>query len=239
MATRLTTNEATLNLRFAPNEEYFQGQTYRKRIVNKYPVYGLNYTHGAGNDGTGQNFNYQSVSADVFKRFFIAPLGHTDVRLEAGRVFGKNLPYPMLHVFQANQTLNYEQFAFNQMNYLEFISDKYAFLNVEHAFDGFILNKIPLIRQLKWREFMMFKAVYGGLDAANNPATNPSVYRFPTDAKEQSLTYNFDKKPYVEVGFGISNIFKVLRVNVTRRLNYLDHPNASKWGVSGQILFDF
>jgi hypothetical protein len=32
-------NEAFINLRYAPNEEYFQGQTNRRRIVNKYPVF--------------------------------------------------------------------------------------------------------------------------------------------------------------------------------------------------------
>ena len=235
----LTANEASINFRYAPNEEYFQGQTYRKRIVNKYPVFGLHYTYGVANDGTSAYMNYHNVSADVFKRFYLAPIGRTDVRLEAGRIFGKNLSYPLLHVFQANQTLNYEQFGFNQMNYLEFISDKYVFLNVEHAFDGFFLNKIPLVKKLKWREFLMFKAVYGGLDAANNPLLNPSVYAYPTDANGQSLTHGFKTQPYMEAGFGIGNIFKVFRVDVTRRLNYLDNPNTSKWRVQGEIQFDF
>ncbi len=235
----LTTNEAFFNYRFAPNEEFFQGQTYRKRIVNKFPVYSFHATYGQGNDNVGSSFRYCNLSADVFKRFFLAPIGHTDVKLEAGRVLGKNLPFPILHVFQANQTLNYEQFAFNQMNYLEFISDKYAFLNVEHAFDGFILNKIPLIKKLKWREYAMFKAAYGGLEDANNPLTNNSLYRFPTNDVGQSLTYPMSKQPYMELGFGVGNIFKVFRVDVTRRLNYLDNANTSKWRVQGEIIFDF
>ncbi len=235
----LTTNEAIVNLRFAPNEEFFQGQTFRKRIVNKYPVFGLHYTYGIGSDGAANAFKYHNFSADVFKRFFIAPLGYSDVRLDVGRIFGNNLPYPMLHVFQANQTMNYEQFALNQMNYLEFISDKYVCLNVEHAFDGFILNKVPWVKKLKLREYTMFKAAYGDLDIMNNPRLNPSVYRFPTDENGQSLTYNFNQQPYLEVGFGIGNIFKLLRIDVTRRLNYLDHPNISKWRIQGEILFSF
>lgn len=85
----------------------------------------------------------------------------------------------------------------------------------------------------------MFKAVYGGLDAANNPLSNPSVYAFPTDANGQSLTSGFKNQPYMEAGFGIGNIFKVFRIDVTRRLNYLDNPNTSKWRVQGEIQFDF
>lgn len=172
--------------------------------MNKHPIYGLHYTYGNTTDAAGRQSENHSVNADVFKRFFLAPIGHTDVALEAGRIFGKNLSYPSLHVFAANQTLNYEQTAYNQMNYLEFISDKYASLNIEHAFDGFILNKLPLIKKLKLREFVMFKAVYGGLDTANDPTSNPSVFRFPTDAVGQSLTSNFlNNKPYMEAGFGI------------------------------------
>ncbi len=236
----LTTNEGFVNFRYAPNEEFFQGQTIRKHIVNKYPIFGLNFTYGNGSDAANNTFAYQDVNANVFKRFFIAPIGHTDIMIEGGRTFGKGLPYPVLHLFHANQTLNYEKQGYNQMNYLEFMSDKYASLNIEHAFDGFILNKLPLIKKLKWREFVMFKAVYGGLDAANDPKVTPSVYSFPTDAQGQSLTYGFKKNvPYMEAGFGIGNIFKLFRVDVTRRLNYLDNPNTSKWRVQGQILFDF
>ncbi len=237
---KLQTNELFVNLRYAPNEEFFQGQNFRRRIVNKYPVFSINYMYGQSGQDVRHSFNYHKVSANVVKRFFMAPTGHTDAMLEVGRTFGKGLPYPVLHVFRANQTLNYEEFAFNQMNYLEFISDKYTTLVLEHAFDGFILNKIPLIKKLKWREFATFKAAYGSLDDANNPAKNPSVYRFSTDAKRQSLTHNFiDGTPYMEAGFGISNIFKILRLDAVRRLNYLDHANVSKWRVQGQFLFDF
>ncbi len=237
---KLQTNEAFINLRYAPNEEFFQGQTYRRRIVNKYPVFTMQYVYGESGKTARHPFDYHKISASVVKRFFMAPTGHTDAMLEAGRTFGKGLPYPLLHVFNANQTLNYEEFAFNQMNYLEFISDKHVTLVVEHAFDGFILNKIPLIKKLKLREFATFKAAYGGLDKANDPSQNPSVYRFSTDAKRQKLTYNFiDGTPYMEAGFGISNIFKILRIDAVRRLNYLDHPNVSKWRIQGQFLFDF
>ena len=86
----------------------------------------------------------------------------------------------------------------------------------------------------------MFKAVYGVLDATKNSNTNPSIYRFPTYANGQSLTSGFKNNvPYMEAGFGIGNIFKVFRVDVTRRLNYLDNPNTSKWRVQGEIIFDF
>ena len=30
------------------------------------------------------------------------------------------------------------------MNFLEFVSDRYVSLNMDHSFNGFIFNKIPL-----------------------------------------------------------------------------------------------
>ncbi len=236
----LRTQEAFINFRYAPNEEFFQKQTTRKRIVNKYPVFRLNYAYGNNLDALGESSSYHNLSANVFKRFFAAPIGHTDIMLTGGRIFAKGVSYPSLHVFNANQTMSYEQFDYNQMNYLEFISDKYVSFNAEHAFDGFILNKIPVVKKLKWREFAIFKAVYGGLDESNNPRMNPSVFRFPTDRQGKSLTFDFaPNKPYMEAGFGIGNIFKMIRLDVTRRLNYLENPHTTKWRLQGQLLFDF
>jgi hypothetical protein len=236
--TKIATNEVFLNVRYAPHEEYFQGPTFRKRIINKFPVFQAKFNVGQSKDAAGTVVNYQEVNVSAFKRFFLAPIGHTDILLEAGRVFGKGVPYPMLHNFSANQSLYYEQFSFNQMNYLEFISDKYASVNIEHAFEGFFLNKIPLIKKLKFREFVTFKAVYGGLDAANDPAKNTGLYAFPIDATTgKSLTYNFGKAPYMEASFGIGNIFKVGRIDVVRRINYLENPNVAPWRIALDINF--
>ncbi len=235
---KITTNEAFASVRYAPHEEYFQGATFRKRIINQYPVFEAKLTIGQSKDALGTTVNYQALHVSAFKRFFLAPIGHTDVMLEAGRVFGKGVQYPMLHNFSANQSLYYEQFSYNQMNYLEFISDKYASINVEHAFEGFFLNKIPLIKKLKLREFVTFKAVYGGLDAANNPALNNTLYAFPTDQTTgKSLTYDFGKAPYMEASLGFGNIFKVVRIDVVHRLNYLENPNVSAWRIAADINF--
>ncbi len=236
----ISTNEGFLRLRYAPNQEYFQGATYRSRIYNKYPIFEAKITAGTSTDAAGVKNNYQEVNLSVFKRFFIAPIGHTDFMMQGGRVFGKNISYPMLQTFAANQTLFYEQFSYNQMNYLEFISDKFISVNIEHSFDGFFFNKIPLINKLKLREFVTFKGVYGGLDAANDPNKNNTVYAFPTDnATGRSLTSNFKKAPYMEASIGIGNIAKSVRVDFIRRLSYLDNPDVVKWRIAASRDFGF
>jgi hypothetical protein len=117
------------------------------------------------------------------------------------------------------------------MNYLEFVSDHYVGINFTHTFNGFLLNKIPLIQRLKWKEFLSAKILYGGLRAENNPALTKGLYSLPTATNGAYGTYALGSTPYIEAGAGIGNIFKFLRVDVIRRFNYLNHPGASEYGV--------
>ena len=123
------------------------------------------------------------------------------------------------------------------MNRYEFASDLYFNLVLEHHFDGFILNHIPLMRKLKWRTVASFKAVIGQMSEANKAANAPNLFRIP-----EIKTYNGvrapSQEPYMEVGVGIENIFKVLRIDAVWRLNYLDNPEASHFNlVTGMYFF--
>jgi len=53
------------------------------------------------------------------------------------------------------------------------------------------------------------------------------------------MSFTFGNKPYMEASAGVANIFKVLRVDVVKRLNYLDHPDAPEWGIRARVKFDF
>jgi hypothetical protein len=124
------------------------------------------------------------------------------------------------------------------MNFLEFVSDKYASLNIDHSFNGFILNKIPLIKKLKFREIVTCKVIYGGVGRNNDPARNNDLYRFPSGIDNIPLTYTLERKPYVEAGVGLSNILRIFRVDLIKRFTYLDHPGISDLGVRVQIKMD-
>src|SRR5690606_31144004 len=100
---------------------------------------------------------YHNVMGSVDKRLYLSQLGFSDVRLEAGYIWGK-LPFPLLAVHRANQTYAYQLNSYNLMNFLEFVSDHYAAINIDHNFNGFFLNKIPLLSKLKLREMVSFKA---------------------------------------------------------------------------------
>ncbi len=233
----LQTTELSMELRYAPQEKFYQGKLYRTPIPDKYPIFTLRYNEGIKGLFKG-DYNYQNVTGNITKRFYLSQLGFTDVVAEGGYIFGR-LPYPLLDIHHANQTYSLQLESYNMMNYLEFVSDHYASVNIDHHFNGFIFNKVPLLQALKLREVVSFKSLWGGVRSENDPASNPSLLQFPLDGNGKPITYTLNNGPYMEASAGIENIFKVLRVDVVRRLSYLDHPDAPVWGVRARVVVQF
>tara|TARA_R110002096_G_scaffold86792_1_gene199506 strand:- start:18756 stop:21311 length:2556 start_codon:yes stop_codon:yes gene_type:complete len=234
----ITTSEIYTELRWAPNEEFYQGKLYRTPFPNKYPIFTLRGAIGV-NDFLNGDYNYQKFNLNIYKRFYMSQLGFSDVVLEGGYTFGK-VPYPLLDIHRANQSYSYQLQSYNLMNFLEFVSDQYVSLQMDHSFNGFFLNKIPLIKKLKFREFISMKVLYGGLRDENTPnGSNSGILAFSTDGAGVPVTYTLEKEPYVEGSVGIGNIFKVFRVDLVRRFTYLDNPNVSKTGIRVRFKLDF
>ncbi|MEO8759449.1 MAG: DUF5686 family protein, partial [Bacteroidia bacterium] len=232
----LTTAEFSLHLRWAPKEQFYQGKVYRTPISNQYPIFTLHFTE-AVKGMFGSQYNYQNVTLNLYKRFYLSKFGYTDVVVEGGYILGQ-VPFPLLDIHRANQTYSYQLQSYNLMNFLEFVSDHYASIMVDHYFNGFFFNKIPLFKKLKWREVVTCKVLYGGVRRENNPEYNANLYRFP-EANGMPTTFIFDKDPYIEGSIGIANIFKFFRIDLVKRFTYLDHPNAPSLGIRGRFKFDF
>ena len=124
------------------------------------------------------------------------------------------------------------------MNVEEFVSDHYAGLNIDHYFNGFFFNKIPLLKKLRLREVIAAKILYGGLRNENNPAYNPNQMLFPTTNGVTS-TFSLNGQPYVEARIGIYNIFSFLRVDLIKRFTYTGNPNISTFGLLFSSNFNF
>jgi hypothetical protein len=237
-AEKITTNEVIVDLRFAPNEKYYQGKAYRIPIFTKYPIFHLISTFGFENVFEG-DYNYQSFQFGFFKRIYMSPVGFGDMTVDFGKTFGR-VPYPLLTFHKANQTYSYQLESYNLMNFMEFVSDQYVALNYQHFFNGLLFNKIPLFKKLELREVASVKVLYGNVTPNNDPKNHPSeLFMFPTDVNGEPLTFTLKGKPYVEVSAGVGNIFKFIRVEVIKRLTYLDNPNVSDFGIRARAKFDF
>ncbi len=226
-------SEVFLNLRYAPSESFYQRRLYRIVYPGRYPVIQLKMALGA--KSIYNDYNYMRFQLNISKRIYFSILGYSDVSFEAGRILGK-VPYPLLFMHRANQTYSYQVNSYNLMNFLEFVSDRYVSLNIDHCFNGFIFNKIPLIKKLKLREVVTCKVLYGGLGRIDNPDYQNDLFKFPVDSNGVPLTYTLEKQPYIEASVGIANIMKVFRVDLVKRFTYLNHPNVSDIGV--RLLFE-
>ncbi len=235
---QLISSDVSATIRFAPNEKYYQSMDYKVPIITRYPIFQLNYIQGFKNI-FNSNFSYSKLSVGVFKRLYLGIFGYIDSDVEAGEVFGSKIPYPLLYLHRANQTYSYQLYSYNMMNFLEFVSDKYASYYGDYHLNGFLFNKIPLIKHLKLRGIVSFKALFGELSDKNNPEKTQGLMNFPTDAEGNPTTFTLKGKPYMEASVGIGNIFKVFRVDLVRRLTYLDNPHVSKYGIRARFKIDF
>ncbi len=231
------TAEVSASLRWAPHEQFYQGKTFRTTISYKDPVITFRYIDGIKGLGGGQ-YNYHNLSASFFKRFYLSPIGYTDITLSGGKLIGQ-VPFPLLEIHRANQTYAYYFQSYNMMNFLEFVSDSYVSLYLDHWFNGFFFNKIPLFKKLKWREVASLRLLYGSLSEKNNPALTDGLFAFPVTPEGKPITYSLGSKPYIEAGVGVVNIFKFLRLDLVKRFTYLDHPDISKLSVLASVKFDF
>jgi hypothetical protein len=234
----IQTAELSAQIRWAPHEKFYQGKLYRTPIPDKYPIFTLNYTQGVKGLLGGQ-YNYQNVVGNINKRFYLSQFGFTDVTAEGGYLFGQ-VPFPLLDIHHANQTYAFQLQSYNLMNFQEFVSDHYASIAVDHNFNGFIFNRIPLLKRLKLREIIDVKSLWGGVRKENDPANDPSLLRFPGSVGANGAgTYALGSTPYVEGSVGVGNIFKLLRIDYVRRFTYLDHPGAPRSGIRFFVKFDF
>lgn len=225
-------SEATVDLRYGRDEVWVINDNERLSLGTiRSPLFKLNYTYGM-NGVWGSDFEYHKLKASITKRVKLGVLGRSQFQLEGGRFFGQ-APYSMLFNPIGNETPIYVGFAYNLMNYFEFSSDRYVELKYNHSFEGFLLNRIPLLKKMKLRAVASASALMGDLRQKNI-----SISQYESDINGNPI-YPFrqwESKPYVEVGYGVTNIVKVFSVQAFHRLSYLD-GNVSKFGVKFRLDF--
>lgn len=224
--THLSVAAITLSTRIAKGERYVQGEFERVSMGSQNPIINLNATFGLKNIGSSQ-YDYVLLDANLVHKLSLNPFGYLRYAIEGGKLIG-SVPYPLLKLHEGNETYALNRYAFNMMNYYEFASDTWGSITLEHHFNGLFLNHIPLMRKLKWREIAYGKALIGTLSNSNKN----NGYIFPTGLMEVN-------KPYYEVGVGIENIFKIIRIDAIWRLSHLENPNIDKFGIRAglQIIF--
>ena len=228
-------DEASFNVtfRYAPGEKFYQTKNYRIPINLDAPVFALTQTY-APKGFMGSLTDINKTEFSVQKRFWFSAFGYTDIILKAGKIWSK-VNYPDLLIPNANLSYTIQPESYTLMNAFEFANDQYLSWDLTYWANGAIFNRIPLVKYMKLREVFSFRGLYGKLSDRNNPEFNNNLFRFPLNTKCKPM----EKKPYMEVGVGLDNIFTILRVDYVWRLTYCNTPGVDKSGLRVQLHFTF
>ncbi len=217
----------TIEARWAYREKMITRGNRRVRLQQaRLPILVLAYQRGFKGLVPGQGFDYDKVSFTLSQHINTGILGTADWWIYGGKVFGK-LPYPLLDVARGNGSFLYSDYNFSLMNFYEFISDQFIHASYVQHFEGLLVNRIPGLRALKLRNMLILKTAYGTINQANIAVNDLHVPGDPIENDRYKYIQTFSQGPYVELGYGFENIFKVFSVSFHHRLNYL-HPNPQK-----------
>ena len=226
---KFRTTEARIELRYAPGETFINTKQRRMPVNLDEPVFTLSHTTGI-KGFLGGDYDYNFTEASIYKRLWLNSWGKIDILAKGGIQWNK-VPFPLLIMPAANLSYIISDETFNLINNMEFLNDRYASLDISWDLNGKIFNRIPLLKKLKWREWLGIKCLWGTLTDKNNPtlaanAGDGMLMEFPEGS------YIMDsKRPYIELIAGIHNIFKIIHIQYVHRLNYNHLPTATKNGV--------
>lgn len=234
---KIRTTELSFSLTLAPGRTYINTKQRRTPINLDAPELMVGHTIGLKNV-LGGEYRYNYTEATLFKRFWMKSWGKIDAHIKAGAQWNR-VPYPLLIMPAANLSYIVQDEAFNLINNMEFLNDRFASLDVGWDMNGKIFNRIPLLKKLKWREYFGVKCLWGQLTDKNNPllpenAGNANLMQFPEGC------YVMDpKRPYVELIAGVHNIFKLLHVEFVHRCNYTYLPTCTRNSVRFMLRMTF
>ena len=227
---KIRTTELAVGIRYNPGQTYMNTKQRRWPVNLDSPEFKLSHTMGLSNVLGGQ-YQFNRTELGVYKRFWMGSWGYVDTHLNGGIEWNK-VPFPLLIMPPVNLSFFEHENTFSMMKNMEFLNDRYAFWSVAWDLNGKILNRLPLVKHLKWREYVAFKGMWGTLTDKNNPrlltqnATDELLFELP------STTLLMDKKvPYMELVVGVHNIFKFFAIDYVHRFNYNDVPGTKKNGI--------
>lgn len=219
----LKTTEVGAFARLALKQKFFQQRRKRRNLPSDGFTFDLSHAMGLKNVFGGQ-YNYNKTALSVDKEFWIPPYGRIGFTMKGEKLWG-TAPFPLLLSGNANSSVTIQRGSFYMLRAMEFLNDSQLSWDISYQSGGWLFNRIPLFRIMKWKEVLGFRGFWGHLSKRNDPDYNRNLMIFPDDV------YRMDKnKPYMEYSIGIQNIFQLFRVDYVRRINYLNHENIDKSG---------
>lgn len=199
-----STNGLDFTFKYSHLDPNVTGKFYDKKSLfknyRKYPEIGINFSY-VNKNLFPTDVDYTKLKVSVRQKVRANKLGYFHYSIEGAKTWG-NVPFLFLDIPFGNEFILNDNYAFNLMNFMEYVTDQNVVIQLEHHFDGLILDRIPLVNKLKWRGFVFGKGLFGSLSTENSAGR----YKLPQNSNPLN-------EPYYEFGFGIENIFKFAKVD--------------------------
>jgi hypothetical protein len=218
-------SEAEFSIDYTPGKKTVGYGVDRTNIDEKYLRLYLRFTQGM-KGVLESDFKYNKLQFYARKPLLLGGFGTLTTTFEAGKTFGE-VPLGLLSVVPGNQSWFNIENTFANLDYYEFVTNEYASLHLEHNFGGRLFSRIPWLRDFNLREIVGIRGIYGTISQEN------------IDLNASNLIYKAPEDVYYEYYVAVGNIFKVFRLDLSWRGNYLDVPDSRKFAVRGYFGFYF
>ena len=233
---KIRTTVASVGIDYNPGVTYVNTKQQRLPINLDSPEFGL--SHSIGFKGfMGGQFQSNTTTASIYKRQWLGSFGYLDFNV-VGKIQWNKVPFTELLLPPINLSYFEQEATVSLVRDWEFLNDRQVFWSMAWDMNGKLLNRIPLVKKLKWREYVAVKGFWGNLTDKNNPfleknQNDTKLYKFPANSHVMGNT------PYWEVVAGVHNIFKFFGIDYVRRLTYLNNAGIDKWGIRFGFLMSF
>lgn len=179
----------------------------------------------------GNMQTYAHLSGSYSQRIHLSLFGRLDAEVNAGIALGA-APQTSLFYPTANTGWILRGGAFQTLQPLEYIADRYLRFQGTYHLNGLLLSRLPLIKYLNLREVVSLHGFWGDMSAdARKPRVGAEY--LPQFARPMN------NHLHLELSAGVENIFNILRVDYFYRLTDPHLPVSHRQAIRVQTKITF